>query len=173
MNQQNKQILLFIDVWNLLNKIYKHRHKNKHTANAPSACVNFLFRTIRILLDIKYPLAYCVSVTITHKNTHSWDSRVQRRPCLYTPHMNSPQRSHQLSCVWLLGWKSCPAEPVDQSGSSKRTRSPTIRTTFSVPHLSRVCPETGGGPVGGANSIRSFGVKSCSSISSHLAILGT
>lgn len=98
------------------------------------------------------------------------DSRVQRRLCLYRPHMNSPQRSHQLSCVWLQGWKSWPRPGlhVGQSGSSRRTRSPTIRTTFSLPHLSRV----GEGPLGGANSMRSSGVKSCNSMSSHFAILG-
>ncbi len=89
--------------------------------------------------------------------------------------MNSPQRSHQLSCVWLQGWKSCPHPGlhVSQSGSSRRTRSPTIRTTFSLLHLSRVGVARGGGPLEGANSMRSSGVKSCSSISSHFAILGT
>lgn len=139
-------------------------------------CLNFLFL-------LAYALWGPDCLESSRRQTWQWkwsglspnDSRVQRRLWRYRPQMNSPQRSHQLSCVWLQGWKSCPHPGlhVNQSGSSRRTRSPTIRTTFSLLHLSRVGPVQGGGPLGGANSMRSSGVKSCSSISSHFAILGT
>lgn len=178
----NKLMTLLIDLIWLLTFLLNFL--TMYLQHTPTQSLRRFLNCLFPCLDILFLLAYALwgpdCLDSSRRQIRQWkwspnDSRVQRRLWRYRPQMNSPQRSHQLSCVWLQGWKSCPHPGlhVSQSGSSRRTRSPTIRTTFSLHHLSRVGPARGGGLLGGANSMRSSGVKSCSSISSHFAILGT
>ena len=93
--------------------------------------------------------------------------------------MKSPHKSHQVSWVWLQGWKSCPFpdSPVDHVAPSTLTLSPTSRTAWVGLGLSGaltcrgVRGAAGGRVAGAASSIRSFRLRSFSSISSHFDIL--